>query len=162
MWSVASGAGEYSQASAVRVAVMRSLLREVLGTLVAARGPVLVLHEQVVEQRRGADAEAIRRQPVVAQRLLDQHELVDRLLAGADAAGGLEADDLARAVDVVAHRLEHDQRGARRGALADLAGRRLDEVRAALHRQQRGVADVVVAAELVELAEHLPVRRAGG
>src|SRR5919106_2298995 len=120
MWSVASGAGEYSQASAVRVgaAVMRSLLREVLGPLVAAGGSVLVLHEQVVEQRRGADAEAVGGQPVVAERLLDQHELVDRLLAGADAAGRLEADDAAGAVGVVAHRLEHDQRGARRGALA--------------------------------------------
>src|ERR671917_975877 len=105
MWSVASGAGEYSQASAVRVgaAVMRSLLREVLRPLVAAGASVLVLHEQVVEQRRGADAEAVGRQPLVAERLLDEDELVDRLLARADAARGLEADDLAGAVDVVAH-----------------------------------------------------------
>src|SRR5215218_3541990 len=111
MWSVASGAGEYSQASAVRVAVMRSLLREVLGPLVAARGSVLVLHEQVVEQRRGADAEPAGREPLVAERLLDEDELVDRLLARAHAAGGLEADHLAGAVDVVAHGLEHHQRG---------------------------------------------------
>src|SRR5918998_2586752 len=115
MWSVASGAGEYSQASAVRVAVRRSLLREVLGALVATGGPVLVLHEQVVEQRRGADPESIRRQPLVAQRLLDQHELVDRLLTGAHAARGLEADHAAGAADVVAHGLEHDPRGAPRG-----------------------------------------------
>src|SRR5215207_38352 len=92
MWSVASGAGEYSHSSAVRVAVTNSLLAEVLGALVAAGGPVLVLHEQVVEQRRGADAEAVGREPGVAERLLDEHELVDRLLGGAHAARRLHAD----------------------------------------------------------------------
>src|SRR5918999_2022681 len=122
MWSVASGAGEYSQASAVRVAVMRSLLREVLRALVAAGGPVLVLHEQVVEQRRGADPEAVRREPLVAQRLLHQHELVDRLLARAHAAGGLHPDHAPVAVHVVADGLEHHERGGPRRTLADLAG----------------------------------------
>src|SRR3954463_6134086 len=118
MWSVASGAGEYSQASAARVgvAVIRSLLREVLGALIAARGPVLVLHQQVVEQRRGADAEAVRRQPLVSQRLLDQRELGGRLLGRAYAAGGLHADLAAGPPRVVAPRLEHDQRRARRRA----------------------------------------------
>src|SRR3954469_17288689 len=130
MWSVASGAGEYSQASAARegVAVIRSLLREVLGALVAAGVPVLVLHEQVVEQRRGADAEAVGRQPRIPQRLLDEHELVDRLLGRAHAAGRLHADLAAGPPRVVAHRLEHDQRRARRRALADLARGGLDEV----------------------------------
>src|SRR5919198_3223728 len=121
MWSVASGAGEYSQASAARVgvAVIRSLLREVLGALVAAGVSVLVLHEQVVEQRRGADAEAVGRQPGVAQCLLDQHELVDRLLGRAHPARRLHADLVTGAPGVVADGLEHHKRRARRGALAD-------------------------------------------
>src|SRR3954447_13501662 len=108
MWSVASGAGEYSQASAARVgvAVIRSLLREVLRALIAARVPVLVLHQQVVQERRRADAEAVGRQPRLAQRLVDEDKLVDRLLGRAHAAGRLHADLAAGAPRVVAHRLE--------------------------------------------------------
>src|SRR4051812_21559240 len=123
MWSVASGAGEYCQSSAVRgvVVAIQLLLREVLGTLVAPGLAVLVLHQEVVEQRRGADPEAIGRQPLVTERLVDEHELVDRLLAGAHATGRLHPDDTARAMHVVAYRLEHHQRGARCRALPDLA-----------------------------------------
>src|ERR1700750_2925240 len=68
------------------------LLREVLGAPVVAAVELGVLPQQVGEQRGGADPEALRRQPVVAERLLDEHEHVQRRLGGADAAGRLDAD----------------------------------------------------------------------
>ena len=82
---------------------------------------------------------------------------MQRGLARRDAAGRLEADDPPGPLRVVADRLEHDQAHARRGAGRRLARRGLDEVRARLHREHRGVADVVVGAELGGLEDHLEV-----
>src|SRR5438552_246692 len=95
-----------------------------------------------------AEAEALRGEPVVAQRLLDQHEPVQRGLRGRDAARDLHADDSAGALRVVADGLEHDERHTGGRAAGGLAGRGLDEVGAGLHGEHRGVPNVVVGAEL--------------
>ena len=93
---------------------------------------------------------------------MQDDEVLDRLLRGADPARRLHPDDAAGLVVDVADRLEHAERhGQRRGGV-DLAGRRLDEVGAGGHREQRRAADVVVRAELAGLEDHLQVRGAAG
>src|SRR5947208_15825641 len=104
-WSVASGAGAYSNtrpgtsrpscrlATAMRPGLL--ILGEVVFRLVGA-GPLLGdLHQHVVEQARRAQSEPLRGHPVGAQRLPEQHQVGDRLFRGADAARRLEADHAA-------------------------------------------------------------------
>src|SRR3954447_22138561 len=95
----ASGAGAYSHSvSAGRCVVWRSssaipsVHREVVGALVLARALLADLHEHVVQERRGAEAEEVGRQPFGAERLVHEDEVLDGLLGGADAAGRLDAD----------------------------------------------------------------------
>src|SRR5262245_24594832 len=79
-----------------------SVLAEVVAALVRAGLLFLELHQHVVEQRGGAEAEEVGGEPVVAQRLLDEAEVVERLLGGPDAACGLHPDALAGAVVEIA------------------------------------------------------------
>src|SRR5208282_6725895 len=69
-----------------------SVQGEVVGTRVAAGRHLGPLHEQVVEQAGSADAEPLRIQPVLPRCLVDQNQVTDGVLGGADAAGGLDAD----------------------------------------------------------------------
>src|SRR5262249_51826128 len=106
-WSLDSGAGEYSQAppnssrglsdsnfsAACRLPVFSSTIvligsvfREVVLVLVTAGHFLGQLHQQVVGQSRSAEAEEVRRQPRVSQRLLDEDQEMERLLGGLDAA----------------------------------------------------------------------------
>src|SRR5213083_313826 len=94
-----SGAGAYvhSLGTGARSCLRsRSVKGEVVRALVHARLLLPQLHEAVVEERRRADSVAVGGQPVGPERLVHEHEMLDRLLRGADAAGGLEADDTAR------------------------------------------------------------------
>src|SRR4051812_37555136 len=68
-----SGAGAYS--NAIRFPLVE---REVVGTGVAAGRELGALHEQVVEQTGRAEAEPLRRQPVVTGGLVDHDEVLDR------------------------------------------------------------------------------------
>src|SRR5687768_3536130 len=105
-----------------------SVDRVVVGALVTARPFLVYLHQHVVQERRGADPEQVRRHPVGPERLVQQHEVLDRLLALPDAAGDLDPDAVPGLVEEVARRLHHAQRGRELGADRDLAGRGLDEV----------------------------------
>src|SRR5204862_3043456 len=111
--SLDSGAGAYVQPVGTGA---RSCLRstsvkgEVVGALVRARLLLAELHEHVVQERGGADAVAVRGQPVRPERLVYEDQVLDRLLRGAHAAGGLESDDPAGLVLDVADRLEHAER----------------------------------------------------
>src|SRR6266542_2525425 len=75
-----SGAGAYSN-----FIVPASVERELIGSGVASRRHPLPLHQQVVEQARRAQPEPVRVEPVAADRLVDQDEIPDRVLGGADA-----------------------------------------------------------------------------
>src|SRR6478735_1790902 len=86
-----SGAGAYSKAALV-VLAMGSVQREVVGAGVPSGGHLGALHQQVVQQRRGAEPEPVRVEPVLAGGLVDCHQVLDRVLAGADATGGFDAD----------------------------------------------------------------------
>ena len=92
------------------------------------------------------------------ERLVERHEVLDRLLRCADPARGLDADDVPRLVVHVANDLHHAERHRQRRRRAHLPGRGLDEVRAGGNRDQRGTADVVVRSELARLEDHLEVR----
>src|ERR1051326_3765308 len=97
--SVDSGAGAYVQSfgTGARSCLCSSSVNgEVVGALVRARLLLAELHEHVVQERGGADAVAVGREPVDAECLVDEDEVLDRLLRGAHAAGRLEADDASR------------------------------------------------------------------
>src|SRR4029077_1378317 len=108
-----SGAGAYVQSFGTGA---RSCLRSssVKGEVVRALvGPGLLLpelHEDVVQERRRPDTVAIRRQPVRAERLVHEHEVLDRVLRNAYAPGRLEADGASGLLEDVADRLEHAER----------------------------------------------------
>src|SRR5438270_8484239 len=100
--SRASGAGTYSHSKPASSdggravsAICPSVDREVVGRLVHAAAFLGDLHEDVVEQAGGAEPEAVGRHPVRAQRFVEHDQVLDGGLGGADAAGGLEADDAA-------------------------------------------------------------------
>src|SRR3954447_3832299 len=93
--AVDSGAGAYVQSFGTGA---RSCLRwisvkgEVVGSLVRAGLLLAELHEDVVQERRRAEPVEVGCEPVGAERLVHEHEVLDRLLRLADAACGLEAD----------------------------------------------------------------------
>src|SRR3954451_4796147 len=118
-----SGAGAYVQSAGTM-----SVKGEVVRALVDAGLLLAQLHQDVVQQGRRAEAVEIGRQPVGAERLVHEDEMLDRLLRLPDAAGRLEPDLPARLVVDVAHRLEHAERHGQGGRRVDLAGARLDEV----------------------------------
>ena len=131
---------------------------DVVGAAVAAGGELAALHQQVVEQGGGAEAEPVRVEPVGAGDLVDRDEVLDRVLGGLDATGGLDADHLAGGLAEVADGLEHDQRDRQGRGRLHLAGRGLDEVAAGQHREPGRPADVVVGLQLAGLHDHLEVR----
>src|SRR5918912_2315272 len=63
----------------------------VVGAGVVAGAQLLPLQEQVVEEAGRAEAEPVGGQPVGAGGLVDHDEVLDRVLRGPDAAGGLDA-----------------------------------------------------------------------
>src|SRR5689334_20782878 len=146
-----SGAGAYSKNGAAvsgTLTMIASVQGEVVGTAVAAGGDLGALHQQVVEQRGGAEAEPVRVEPVLARHLVDHHEVLDRVLAGPDAAGRLHTDHLAGGLAEVADGLEHDHRDRQGRGRLHLARGGLDEVAAGHHREPGGAAYVVVGLEL--------------
>src|SRR5260370_38871546 len=80
-----SGAGAYSNLG-------MSVQREVVGAGVTAGGQLGPLHEQVVQQAGGADAEPVGIEPVLPRRLVDQNQIADGVLGGAEPAGRLDAN----------------------------------------------------------------------
>src|SRR5439155_26689486 len=99
-----SGAGAYSHAGtagsegAAREVLWMSVIGalpspsvdgEVVRALVGAGSFLVDLHEHVVEERGGSQAEPIRRHPVGAQRLVQQDQVLDGLLRLPDPAGHL-------------------------------------------------------------------------
>src|SRR5260370_15421998 len=145
-----SGAGAYSNLG-------MSVQGEVVGAGVTGGGQLGPLHEQVVEQAGGADAEPVGSEPVLPRRLVDQNQIADGVLGGADAAGRLDADLAAVGRPEVPYGLQHDQGDRERGGRADLAGRGLDEVGAGQHGQPRGTAHVVQRDQLAGLQDDLQV-----
>src|SRR5215467_2940800 len=99
--SRASGAGAYSHSSVAGAACRfstsvidsPSVDREVVEGLVDAGLLLADLHQHVVEQRRRAEAEEVGRHPVTAERLVEDAEVLDRLLGGTDPTGRLHSDD---------------------------------------------------------------------
>src|SRR5579863_5090441 len=156
-----SGAGAYSNFG-MSVQSVQSVQREVVGAGVAAGSQLGPLHEQVVQQAGGAEAEPVRVEPVLPRRLVDQDQVAYGVLGGADAAGRLDADLAAAGVPEVPHGLQHDQGNRERGGRADLAGRGLDEVGAGQHGQPRGTSHVVQRDQLAGFQDDLEVSSAGG
>ena len=101
------------------------------------RQPRVQRRQQRGQHARGADAEPLRRRPALAEDLVREAQIQRRVLRRPQAPGGLEA-----AVAVLFR--DHLQHGSRRsggGVDRDLAGGGLDEIRAALQRQPRRLAD---------------------
>src|SRR5215471_12455906 len=105
-----------------------SVQREVVAALVRAGALLAELHETVIQERRGAEPVQIRREPLRAERLVHEYEMLHRLLRLPDSAGRLEADAAARLLVHVADGLQHAQRDRQRRRWRDLPRRRLDEV----------------------------------
>src|SRR5580765_6883609 len=72
--------------------VSLSVQGEVVAALVRAGAFLAELHEDVVEERGGAEPVELRRQPRRPKRLVDEDEVLNRLLRLANPARGLEAD----------------------------------------------------------------------
>src|SRR5438034_8205856 len=105
-----SGAGAYSQPAGAGTETSffsTSVNGEVVRRLVAAGALLADLHQDVVQERRGADAVEVGRQPVGSEGLVELHEVLHSLLRLADAARGLHADHAACLLVHVADRLEH-------------------------------------------------------
>src|SRR4051794_25401099 len=94
--SVDSGAGAYVQPAGIGARSVRfstaSVIREVVLRLVRARLLLAQLHEDVVDEARRPDAVEVGREPLRAERLVDLHEVLDRVLRRADPARGLHPD----------------------------------------------------------------------
>src|SRR6266536_6493476 len=88
-----------------RVMTTPSVPGEVALGLVAAGALLGELHQAVVQEAGGADAQPFRREPVRPERLGHHDEVLDGLLGGAHSPGRLEADHLAGALVEVADRL---------------------------------------------------------
>src|SRR5688572_13341578 len=86
------GATPPRAASGMSPPLAASVQREVVGVLVATGPLELDLHEHVVEQRRGAEAEPVRRHPAGTERLVQDDQVLDRLLGRLDTAGRLHPD----------------------------------------------------------------------
>ena len=99
----------------------------------------------------------------VAGHLVDHHQVADRLLGGADAAGQLHPAH-ARRCGAAKSRTASSITSATGGVAAgrDLAGRGLDEVAAGQQRQPGRAPDVVQRGQLAGLQDHLQVRGAAG
>src|SRR6266571_546574 len=101
MWTTsrASGADAYvhSFGTGARSRLRSSSVKcEVVRALVRAGAFLAQLHQQVVEERRGADAVEIGSQPVHAERLVQLDEVLDRLLRLANSTCGLHSDHAPR------------------------------------------------------------------
>src|SRR2546423_634904 len=97
-----SGAGAYVQSfgTGARSCLRSSSVKgEVVRALVRARLLLPELHEDVVQERRRPDAVTVRREPVRAERLVHEHEMLNRVLRNAHASRGLEADGTARLLE---------------------------------------------------------------
>src|SRR5687767_13823081 len=103
---------------------------------------MLELPLDIREERARAEAEEIGAQPAVAQLLLHQIEVLERLLRRADAAGRLESDRIAAPLVVLANHARHHEREGHRRVDALLPRRGLDEVRTGLHRHDARARDV--------------------
>src|SRR5215204_6165972 len=93
--SRASGAGAYSQPDGTgerSCRRSRSVNREVVRALVAARLLLSDLHQHVVQQRRRTQPVEVRCQPLRAESLVELDEVLDGLLRLTDAAGRLHPD----------------------------------------------------------------------
>src|SRR6266540_6486722 len=93
-----SGAGAYAHSAGTGARSCfrsRSVKSEVVRTLITAGFFLADLHQDVVEERRGAEAVQIRRQPVGAEGLVHEHEVLDGLFRRPDPARRLEADHAA-------------------------------------------------------------------
>src|SRR5437764_12194755 len=62
----------------------RSVEREVVRVLVSPGPLELDLHQDVVEEARGPETEPVRRHPARTERLVQDHEVLDRFLGRAD------------------------------------------------------------------------------
>src|SRR3982751_245277 len=98
-----SGAGAYSKR------LVMSVHAHVVGAAVVAGAELLPLQQEVVEEAGGAEAEPVGGEPVRTGGLVDQHQVLHRVLRRPDAAGGLESDLTAGGSAEVADRFEHHQ-----------------------------------------------------
>ena len=85
-----------------------------------------------------------------------------RVLGGADAARGLEADVVARRVAIVAERAQHDEAHRQRRVDILLACRGLDEIGARLHGDHARSIDIAEGLEFAGGEDRLHVRLAAG
>src|SRR3954453_14440311 len=93
--SVDSGGGAYVQSRGtgeLSWRLSRSVIREVVLRLVDAGLLLAQLHQDVVDEARGADPVEVWRQPVGPERLVHLHQVLDRVLRCSDAARRLHAD----------------------------------------------------------------------
>lgn len=129
-----------------------------MGGGVAAGGMVVQLALDIGQQAAGADAEAAGRQPGSAQFLPHEDLPGEGLFGAADAAGGLEADDLAGAFVIAADGARHHQTDGQGGVDGFFAGGSFDEIGAGHHADQAGAGDVGERAELTRGQDRLEVR----
>ena len=124
---------------------LHSVDRDVVGAGVGTRGQLLTLQEEVVEQAGGAEPEPRRVEPVRRPAIsLTDHQVLQRVLAGPDAAGRLDAD-----LTPVTSRQSRTASSMIMVTGSVAAGDILPvevlmKSRAGQHRQPRGAPDVVV------------------
>src|SRR5438132_5164888 len=107
-----------------------SVESKIIATLICPGSFLPNLHQDVIEQRRRANAKEIRRHPFRPHRLVQEHEIRERQLRVGNTARRLHADFLPGDVMKVTDYLEHDHIYLQLRVDRDLSDIGLDEISA--------------------------------
>src|SRR4051812_30772891 len=139
-----SGAGPYSSDSKISATDDISLGHwHAMAGRIPAGHEMLELSLDVSEERTRADTKEIGPQPSIAELVLHQVHVLEDVLGAANSTCRLEANGITRLLLVLADHTRHHQRERERRIDALLSCRRLDEVRASLHRDDASAGNVV-------------------
>ena len=164
MWCLLHSLGEGVIVSRAPIGVGRASISHrvaVIGRIVPGQ-MVLELALDVGQQARGAEAEQLGLQPWPAELFLHQHQPVERGFCRGNAAGRLEADEIAGFLEIGADGAHHGEADGQRRVDAFLAGRGLDEIRARHHRHHRGQHDIAQRGEVAGAEDDLEMRLTAG
>lgn len=117
------------------------------------------MSEQMLEgirlERGGAEAEELRCEPLISEYLLEDAEILQRLLSGTDTAGGLDSPLDVVQIIVLPYDRCHDIDRLGRGTGIPLAGGGLDEVCFTEEREDGCPHDMLGRLEGTGLEDHL-------
>ncbi len=122
--------------------------------MIAPRGFLLQLHQDVVGQAARAETEPMVAEPFLTELLLHHHQIVKCLLAGSNAPGRFHGDHLAGLQVVITNSVQHHQGHFHGGRRADLSSAGLDEIRTRRNGDVARQTNFIVGAEFAGLEDH--------